>query len=369
MELTASSVEFHAGPARVAGTAARPPTRERWPEMATTAAHQQLVGRAAAASRAGRAGFIGTLRSEFTKIRSVRSTYWTLFALVVACVGIGALFSWGQTQQLHHLDGGRNSAARTCRRASRTVAAEIHRSCREHQPVRPAHRPADHHRARRADHHLGVLDRDDQDVADHDAAPRHVFAAKAIVFGAVALVVGLVTSFLAFFAGQAILSSQHVGTTLGQPDVLRAVIGGGLFLAVCGLLSFGIGAMLRHTAGAIAAAIGLMFVLWILSEFLPGPPSGWFGQADIDKWIPFNAGGRRSGRTGQRDGPVLAVDRVRGVLRLRGRRDHRRPGPVPPPRRVASRGGGQPGGGTPGLACRRLALARPGWRRRLRYAA
>jgi ABC-type transport system involved in multi-copper enzyme maturation permease subunit len=124
------------------------------------------------------------------------------------------------------------------------------------------------------------------------AMPRRgtVFAAKGVVFGAVALVVGLVTSFLAFFVGQAILSSQHVNTTLGQPEVLRTVIGGGLFLAVCGLLSYGLGAMLRHSAGAIAAGIGLMFVLWILSQFLPGPPSGWFGQADIDKWIPFNAG-------------------------------------------------------------------------------
>jgi hypothetical protein len=124
------------------------------------------------------------------------------------------------------------------------------------------------------------------------AMPRRgtVFAAKGVVFGLVALVLGLVTSFIAFFTGQLILSSQHVNTTLGQPNVLRAVIGGGLFLAVCGLLSFGIGAALRHTAAAIAGGIGLMLVLWILSQFLPGPPSGWFGQEDIDKWIPFNAG-------------------------------------------------------------------------------
>ena len=39
------------------------------------------------------------------------------------------------------------------------------------------------------------------------------------------------------------------------------MIGGGLFLAVCGLLSFGIGAVLRHTAGAISASIGLLFVV------------------------------------------------------------------------------------------------------------
>jgi len=118
-----------------------------------------------------------------------------------------------------------------------------------------------------------------------------VYAAKAIVFGAVALVAGLVTSFASFFAGQAMLSGVHASATLGQPGVLRAVIGGGLFLAVCGLLSYGIGGMLRHTAGAIAASIGLLFVAWSLSQFLPGPPSGWLGQADIDKWIPFNAGG------------------------------------------------------------------------------
>jgi ABC-2 type transport system permease protein len=44
---------------------------------------------------AGRANFAGALRSEFTKIRSVRSTYWTLLALVVVTIGFGALASWG----------------------------------------------------------------------------------------------------------------------------------------------------------------------------------------------------------------------------------------------------------------------------------
>jgi ABC-2 type transport system permease protein len=64
------------------------------------------------------------------------------------------------------------------------------------------------------------------------------------------------------------------------------VIGGGLFLAVCGLLSFGLGAVFRHTAGAITASIGVLFVLFILSGFLP---NNW--AVHIDKWIPFNAGG------------------------------------------------------------------------------
>jgi ABC-2 type transport system permease protein len=259
--------------------------------MATTATHEALVGGAVGRLPSGRAGFAGAVRSEFTKIRSVRSTYWALVALVVACVGIGALFSWGQTQRLLRFESG------TTFRGGKV-------------PPGFAEHIANEIRAQAASISLfglligqliifvlGAL----AITSEYStgmirtslmAMPRRgtVFAAKGVVFGMVALVVGLVTSFLAFFTGQLILSSQHVNTTLAHHEVLRTVIGGGLFLAVCGLLSFGIGAMLRHTAGVIAAGIGLMFVLWILSQFLPGPPSGWFGQADIDKWIPFNAG-------------------------------------------------------------------------------
>jgi len=112
-----------------------------------------------------------------------------------------------------------------------------------------------------------------------------LFAAKAVVFAVISLVTGLVASFASFFIGQAILSGQHLNTTLSQPHVLRAVIGGGLFLAACGLLSFGLGAVLRHTAAAITAAIGLLFVLTILTNFLP---QSW--QVHVDKWIPANAG-------------------------------------------------------------------------------
>jgi hypothetical protein len=67
--------------------------------------------------------------------------------------------------------------------------------------------------------------------------------------------------------------------------VLRAVIGGALFLTACGMLAYGLGAILRHTAGAITAAIGLLFVLSILVNFLP---HSW--QDHVDKWMPAIAG-------------------------------------------------------------------------------
>ena len=259
--------------------------------MATAVSHEVLVGGAVGRQPSGRAGFIGIMRSEFTKIRSVRSTYWTLLALVLSCVGIGALFSWGQTQRLLRFeDGNTFRGGKFSSGFAEQIANEIRSQAASISLfglligqliiiVLGA-------LAITSEYSTGMI------RTSLTAMPRRgtVFAAKGVVFGFVALVVGLVTSFLSFFVGQLILSTQHVNTTLGHPNVLRIVIGGGLFLAVCGLLSFGLGAMLRHTAGAIAAGIGLMFVLWILSQFLPGPPSGWFGQADIDKWIPFNAG-------------------------------------------------------------------------------
>jgi ABC-type transport system involved in multi-copper enzyme maturation permease subunit len=258
--------------------------------MATVVSHEVLVGGSVGRQPSGRAGFLGAVRSEFTKIRSVRSTYWTLLALVLACVGIGALFSWGQTQRLLRFEEGTPRGGKIPPGFAEHIANEIRSQAASISLfglligqliiiVLGA-------LAITSEYSTGMI------RTSLTALPRRgtVFAAKGVVFGIVALVTGLVTSFLAFFVGQLILSTQHVNTTLGHPNVLRMVIGGGLFLAVCGLLSFGIGAMLRHTAGAIASGIGLMFVLWILSQFLPGPPSGWFGQEDIDKWIPFNAG-------------------------------------------------------------------------------
>ncbi|HVB42723.1 MAG TPA: ABC transporter permease subunit [Streptosporangiaceae bacterium] len=272
--------------------------------MASAATHEALVGGVVTSHSSGRAGFLGTVRSEFTKIRSVRSTYWTMLALVIACVGIGALFSWGQASRpdriLHgegRFGGPNGVGSGQARIFAAQAAAEIHANAASISLfgllfgqliiiVLGALTVT-------SEYSTGMI------RTSLSAMPRRgaFFAAKAVVFGAVALAIGLVTSFVAFFVGQAILSSGNaivaghsLSTTLSQPDVLRSVIGGGLFLAACGLLSFGIGAILRHTAGAISAGIGLLFVLMILANFLPSPPSGWFGQADIDKWIPFFAG-------------------------------------------------------------------------------
>ena len=98
------------------------------------------------------------------------------------------------------------------------------------------------------------------------AAPMRplVLAAKAAVLGVVTLAAGELSAFAAFFAGQAMLKAPAPHATLGQPGVLRAVLMAGAYPALIALISLGIGAIIRHTAGAICALVGVVFVLPLL---------------------------------------------------------------------------------------------------------
>jgi ABC-2 type transport system permease protein len=97
-----------------------------------------------------------------------------------------------------------------------------------------------------------------------------VLAAKAAVFGAVALVAGESAAFIAFFAGGAALPSTIAAPTLGQPGVLRAVILGGAGYGLIGLLGLGLGAIIRHTPAAIAVLVGGVYVLaQMVAAFAP----------------------------------------------------------------------------------------------------
>ena len=100
---------------------------------------------------------------------------------------------------------------------------------------------------------------------------RTVLAAKAAVTGAAALVIGEVLAFACFFLAQAILTGKHGGLSLAHPGALRAVLAAGFTLAACALVGVGVGAIIRHTAGAIAAAITVVGLLAVLCLALPAP--------------------------------------------------------------------------------------------------
>lgn len=219
---------------------------------------------------AGRAGFGGTLRSEFTKIRSVRSTYWTLLVLLAVSIGIGAAITAGTAANWSHM----TAADRATFDATQVSIAGLFYLGQLVIVVLGA-------LVLTAEYSTGMI------RTSLTAMPRRVtvYAAKALVFAVVAVVVTLVAAFVAFFLGQSLLASTHDSATLSQPEVLRAVIGGALYVTLCGLFTFAVGAILRHTAATITTVIGLLFVVPILVHLLP---SSW--SADVERWLPDAAG-------------------------------------------------------------------------------
>ena len=220
-------------------------------------------------SRARPRPFLGlpdVLRSEFCKLRSVRSTYWTLFAAFAFNVGFAALeavFLPGHlsAQDKATLDGVRVSLGGS-------------------------------HLSQIAFGVLGVLIITSEYTTGmirvtFSAVPRRrlLLTAKAIVFGVTALIGGIIASFAAYFVFQWLLTGDSLRSSIGDPGVVRELIGGGLYLAVLGLLGLGLGIIIRSSAGAIASLFGLLFVPQILVELLP---STW--KSTIGPYVPMEAG-------------------------------------------------------------------------------
>jgi ABC-2 type transport system permease protein len=105
------------------------------------------------------------------------------------------------------------------------------------------------------------------------ATPRRgaVLAAKTTVVAATSLVTGQLICLAAFLTGQAILHQQHLGVSLTQPDALRVIACSGYYVLVITLFGLGLGAILRHTAAAIAALVSLTLILDGIVQGLPTP--------------------------------------------------------------------------------------------------
>jgi hypothetical protein len=182
---------------------------------------------------------------EWLKLRTLRSTAWTLLVTVAGSIGLGiaVLGSYRPSHFTQMSAAERASFDPTNMGFSGTAIAMLA------MPV------------------LGVLamtgEYSSGSIASTLAAipnRRLVLAAKAAVFGAVALVVGEFVVFANFLGGEAVLTRTAPHASLGQPGVLRAVVLTGAYLAVLGLVGLGLGAIVRHTAGAITALVGGLFV-------------------------------------------------------------------------------------------------------------
>jgi ABC-2 type transport system permease protein len=219
----------------------------------------------------GHYGLAGVLSSEWTKLRSVRSTVWTLVLSAVAGVGIGALVT----------------SAQAARFSTRSLSAQL-----TFDPTRSS--LAGMLFAQLAIGVLGVLVVSAEYStgtirATFAAVPRRpmVLVAKVILFATVAFVVGEVVSFAAFLLGQSILSGKTPTASLSDPTVLRAVVSAGLYLTALGLLALGLAVMIRHTAAAISTFVGLLFILPILADVLPSS-----FENDVGRFLPADIGTR-----------------------------------------------------------------------------
>jgi ABC-2 type transport system permease protein len=183
----------------------------------------------------GRYGFAQVTRMEWIKLRSLRSTWWTLAVTVAGTIGIGVAVGINT----------RNASGDLTNNALAGVVPGLLLAGV-----------------------LGVLTMTSEYTsgmirATLAAIPRRplVLAAKAAVFGAVTLAVGEAASFMSFFAGGATLRHGITAPTLSQPGVLRAVVLSGAGFCLIGLLGVGLGAIIRYTAAAVAVLVGGVYVV------------------------------------------------------------------------------------------------------------
>jgi ABC-2 type transport system permease protein len=216
-------------------------------------------------------GFGRLMLSEWTKIRSVRSTVWSLILLVVLDLAFTALFIGLGVAQWSKNDPSQQAAIRldptgtilgsgfllsqltVCVLGVMVIASE---------------------------YSTGMI------RASLMAVPKRVpmLAAKGLVFGLLILVTGELVSFASFFIGAPILNSK-VPVSIGDPGVLRAVFGGGLYLAMLSLFALSIGAIVRHTAAGITGVVAFVLVIAPVTQLLPGS----LGK-HIHAYLPSEAG-------------------------------------------------------------------------------
>ena len=108
---------------------------------------------------------------------------------------------------------------------------------------------------------------------------------KAGVYALVTLAITIPAAFIAFFAGQAILSAQHIQIAFSHTGVPAAVLGAAGYMTLAGLFAMGLGAILRNTAAGIATFVGILFVLPPLVQILPSSIA-----KSISPYLPSNAG-------------------------------------------------------------------------------
>jgi ABC-2 type transport system permease protein len=208
------------------------------------------------------------VRSEWTKLRSVPSTAWSLATTAVLVVGFGVLYSMVRVTRPPRQPADVAGFDPTSVSLSGVQVAQL------------------------AIGVLGVLLVTGEYATGGirvslAAVPRRlpVLWGKATVLALTTLVLCVPATFAAFLVGQSVLSAEHLDTTLGRPGVARTVLGAALYLTAIGLLGLGLGALFRSTAAGTAALFGVLYAPQIVVGFLPATLSD-----ELYKYLPAPAG-------------------------------------------------------------------------------
>jgi ABC-type transport system involved in multi-copper enzyme maturation permease subunit len=212
---------------------------------------------------------LGVFKSEWTKLYSLRSTRYALLATVIMTIGFGIIASaatvsrWGSMSAADKASFDPLSTSLLGVRFG-VLAIGV----------------------------LGVLLIAGEYTTGMirstlTAVPKRlpVLWGKAGVYALVALVLAIPAALIAFFAGQAILSGQHLQIAFSHPGVPGAILGAAGYLTLVGLFAMGLAAILRNTAAGIATFAGVMFVVPPLISILPSSIAD-----SIDPYLPSNAG-------------------------------------------------------------------------------
>lgn len=211
-----------------------------------------------------RAGFGAVLRSEAIKLTSVRSTWWTMIALVVLGAGLTTALCWGNAEWLA------SSKADEAPGSFITVGMSLAQVCALILGVL----------AVTSEYGTGMI----RTTLAATPSRGRVLVAKAVLVASLLMVIGTITALLGYVGGNWFLEREGIGLAL-EGDVARAMYGSGLFLAGLGLLGIAVGFLVRHTAAAISIVLAQIFVVESLVTLIPGSFGDWAA-----KLMPGNSG-------------------------------------------------------------------------------
>ena len=216
-----------------------------------------------------RVTFREAMDSEFAKIRTVRSTFWTVLLTLVLSIGISLLVAvitsvnWSTvsdsskaTLDMSQVELGVNFGILVVGVLGVMVVS--------------------------TEYGTGMM------RTSLTAFPRRgtLFAAKGTVLALVVLVAGLIITIVSYEAASPFYTKHGIDLSLGEGANVRALLAVPVYLTLIALMAFGLGFLLRSTAGGISSLVGVLFVIPIITNFLPGTAG-----KDINKVVPSNAGG------------------------------------------------------------------------------